>query len=421
MQSEYTILNFKGMRIKMYYLLLVFLFLFAGHANSQNKLEYAGQIPILAWYSIPASETSVERYQEMKDAGITYSLSFFSNIGDVQKALDVADKVGMKLLVSCPELKKEPEKTVKLLMNHPAVAGYHLMDEPNILLFPELATWAKKIQSVDNKHLCYINMFPNFADSSQLGTKDYKEYVQEYIRQLPVQFVSFDYYPVMKDCISKSWYENLELIANESKKSGLPFWAFALTTNYDDDHLTPQTLAAMRLQVYSDLAYGAQGIEYFTYWSATSVNSPSGEDQRGAPISVTGKRSVVYDRVKQMSEEIKNLSGVFPGSKVVSVRHTGIGKIPSGTIRLTSLPKAIKILDTNGAPALVSVLEKGENSFLVVVNKDFLNSINLTVYGDETVKKVLKDGTLVPASAYESSMELDPGDAAIYRFPTDKK
>ncbi len=403
------------------FLLILFLSVFLISAYSQIRLESNGSIPVLAWYSIPSSETSVERYQEMKYAGINYSLSFFSSIGEVKKALDVADKAGVKLVVSCPELKKEPEETVKLLMNHPAVAGYHLVDEPNIHLFPELADWAKKIQSVDNKHFCYVNMFPNFADSSQLGTKSYKEYVQEYLRQIPVQFVSFDYYPVMKDHLSKSWYENLELISAESQKADKPFWAFALTTNYDNDHVTPQTLAAMRLQVYSDLAYGAQGIQYFTYWSATSVNSPSGEDQRGAPISVAGKRSVVYDRVKQMSEEIKNLSGVFLGSKVVSVRHTGLGKIPSGTVRLTSLPKAIKVLETNGAPALVSVLEKGENSFLVVVNKDFLNSMNLTISGDETVRKVLKDGSVVPASSYENSMELDPGDAAIYMFPSQDK
>lgn len=356
-----------------YYLLLLFLFFSFGNANSQERLKFNGEIPILAWYSIPASETTVERYQEMKDAGITHSLSFFSNIDDLQKALDVAAKVGMKMLVTCPELKKEPEKTVKRFMNHPAVAGYHLIDEPNIRLFPELSAWAKKIQSVDDKHFCYVNLFPNFADSTQLGTKSYKEYVQEYIRQIPLQFVSFDYYPVMKDRLSKSWYENLELISAESKNAGLPFWAFALTTNYDNDHVTPQTLAAMRLQVFSNLAYGAQGIQYFTYWSATSVNSPSGEDQRGAPISATGKRSVVYDRVKQMSTEIKSLSGVFLGSKVVSVRHADIGKIPAGTIRLTSLPKAIKVLDSKGAPVIVSVLEKSENSFLVVVNKDFLN------------------------------------------------
>jgi hypothetical protein len=122
---------------------------------------------------------------------------------------------------------------------------------------------------------------------------------------------SFDFYPVLKDHRSKKWFENLEQFSDEAKKAGKPFWAFALTTNYDDGHLTPQTLAALRLQVYSNLAYGAQGIQYFTYWSATSSNVPSIGDQRGAPISASGKRSVVYDRVKLMSREIKDLSGVI--------------------------------------------------------------------------------------------------------------
>jgi hypothetical protein len=94
--------------------------------------------------------------------------------------------------------------------------------------------------------------------------------------------------------------------------------------------------------------------------------------------------------------------------------------IPTGTIRLTSLPDPVKVLDANGAPILVSLLENGDFNYLVVVNKDFLNSINFTFYGDDTVKKVLKDGTLVPARAYESSLELDPGDAAIYQFPKSK-
>jgi len=46
--------------------------------------------------------------------------------------------------------------------------------------------------------------------------------------------------------------------------------------------------------------------------------------------------------------------------------------------------------------------------------------MNLIVAGDETLKKVLKDGTIVSASTYESSIELDPGDAAIYMFSTEK-
>ncbi len=390
--------------------------------KSKNNEEKRGrqtdsEIPIMAWYSIPASETSVERYQEMRDAGINYSVTFFPNLDEVKKALDVAAKTDVKILASCPELKTETESTVKQLMNHPAIAGYHLKDEPGMDLYPELSTWAKKIRSIDNKHFCYVNLFPTFAGSKRLGTESYEEYVQEYINQIPIDFISFDFYPVYKDYVDKRWYKNLEIIAKKAKENEKPFWAFVLTTNYDDDHVTPQTIAAMRLQAFTNLAYGAQGIQYFTYWSATSTKNPSSEDQRGAPLSATGKRSVVYDRVKQMSKEIQNLSGVFKGAEVLSVRHTGLDEIPDGTVRLTELPEQVKVLDTHGSAAIVSVLQKKDTRFLVLVNKDHLKSMPFTYYGDDSVKIILKDGTEVSANLYDSSMELDPGDIAVFMFP----
>jgi hypothetical protein len=401
--------------MRRYFPLIAFLILSFPDIHAQDKA--LAEIPILAWWGIPAQYSSVERYQELRDAGISVNFTPFPNADEVQKALDAAAKAGVKMIVSCPELKTEPEKTVRRFMNHPAVAGYHLLDEPGMAQFAELGAWARRIQAVDGRHFCYVNLFPNIADSDRLGTADYRKYVRECARQIPQQFLSFDYYPVLKDRLSETWYENLEQISDEASKAGKPFWAFALTTNYDNDHLTPQTLAAMRLQVYSDLAYGAQGIQYFTYWSATSTQTPSGEDQRGAPITAAGKRSVVYDRIKQMSAEIKALSGVFLGARVVSVRHTGKGMIPRGTVRLTSLPEAIKVLDTHGTPAVVSLLENGDRYILLVVNKDFQHGMDLSFYGDASVRRVLKDGTTVAANAYEPVMEVDAGDAVIYTFP----
>ena len=92
---------------------------------------------------------------------------------------------------------------------------------------------------MDNKLFCYVNLFPNVVDSSKIGTKNYRHYVSECARQIPLQFLSFDYYPVLKDRLHEGWYENLEQVSGESKKSGKPFWAFALTTNYDDAKTPP--------------------------------------------------------------------------------------------------------------------------------------------------------------------------------------
>jgi len=74
-----------------------------------------------------------------------------------------------------------------------------------------------------------------------------------------------------------------------------------------------------------------------------------------------------------------------------------------------------------GEGAVISVLENGANSFLVVVNRDFKNAMKLIICTDESVKKVLKDGTLISASEYASATEVEPGDLAIYMFPTEKK
>ena len=226
------------------------------------------------------------------------------------------------------------------------------------------------------------------------------------------------------------WYENLEFFAAKYKTEGRPFRAFTLTTSYlaySEDSGQPTlndfyqlyqtyrpekvfvhdipTLGELRLQVYANLAYGAQGIEY---WSFRGF---------GSPLDAQGKRTVVYDRLREVSREIQTLFGLFLGAKVVSVGHTG-ANIPNGTRRFSKLPTPIKLLETVGEGALVSVLENGKDSFLVIVNRDFKNSMKLIIDTDESVNKILKDGTIIRANEYANATEVEPGDVAIYTYPT---
>lgn len=99
-------------------------------AVAQEKLNADKQIPILAWAGIPAGETNVDRFRELKEMGININLSHYSDADAMQKALDLAQQVGIKMVSSCPELKTDVEKTVKRFMDHPSLAGYFLRDEP---------------------------------------------------------------------------------------------------------------------------------------------------------------------------------------------------------------------------------------------------------------------------------------------------
>jgi hypothetical protein len=412
--------NNKNMK-KISYLALA---LFAGislNCFSQEKLKNDGEIPIMTYGGIP--EGTPERYRELKESGIDICWTW-AGIEEAQKSLDIAHKAGVKLMLCSPELKTDTEKAVKSVMNHPALAGYVLADEPSVSEFKQLSEWVKKIQAIDSKHFCYINLLPNYATFHQLGMDDkdlygvpsYREYLEIFVREVPTGFISFDHYPVVEEDgvghLREQWYANLEDVRSVSQKNGIPFWAYTLSVAH---RIYPvPTVGALRLQMYSNLAYGAQALQYFSYTGAGY------EDYHHSPVSFV-KRTEVYDRIKLVNHEIKTLSGVFLNSKVKGVWHTG-KETPSPwlTARMREEnPHAIppvKLLQTSDGGAVVSLLEKGNSHFLVIVNRDHQNPMKLTLITDDTVKKVQKDGTIVPASIYASTMEVDPGDAAIYTW-----
>ncbi|RHJ87805.1 beta-galactosidase [Parabacteroides sp. AM08-6] len=376
-------------------------------AQSRNKKE--NRIPVLAWFSIPAENTDLDRYLELREAGFTHSFSQTKKADEVAKALEMGKKTGIKLIISCQELENAPEATVRRFKGHPALAGYFLRDEPDRTAFDGLSKWARKIESVDNKHFCYLNLLPTYASLEALKTNSYREYVNLFIKEVNLPFVSFDHYPIVGEGIRSDWYENLEIIADESRKAGKPFWAFALATAHDPYPIP--TLAALRLQVYSDLAYGAQGIQYFTYW--TPIGTIWNFHQ--APITETLQRSEVYDRVREMNKEIKNLSFVFHGAKVRSVSHIG-KEIPAGTHRLTSVSAPIREVSADGAGAVVSEMENDGINYLVVVNRDLHHNQKITVKCDNSVSRVLKDGTIVSANRYIPTLDVDAGDVLIFMW-----
>lgn len=395
------------MKNLLFYLLLIVLPIknFAQKQTENNK-----RIPVLAWMGVPAEETNHQRFQELKEAGININFVHYPDIAAVEKALDLAHKNGIKIMAACPELKTEPEKTVKRLMKHPALAGYYLRDEPSRKDFPELGEWARRIQSVDKEHVCYLNLFPTYASKAQLGTETYQEYVETFLKEIPAQFISYDHYPLMKNRVSsKDYYENMEIVAGIAKKAGLPMWAFGLSVAFHD-YAIP-TLAEIRFQIHSILAYGAQTVQYFTYWTPVTTTW----DFHHAPITSDGKRTVIYDRIKQINFEIQQYANVFVDSKVIDVWHTG-EKIPQGTKRIEKLPAPIKVLDTVGDGAVVSLLENENKMYLVIVNRDFKNPMRLTFFADEKVFRVLKDGSAVSTREYSNTTEVDPGDMMVYTW-----
>lgn len=381
------------------------------------------ELPVVAWYSVSGEHTTLENYRDIRNAGFTHNLSFPAGEQDIENSFGYATQTGLKVLLYVDRTwtsEEEVNARVQQYKNHPALFGYYVYDEPSQDKFPEVAQWVRNIRAIDSTHVCYVNLFPNIQNPT------YKEYVNNFINQVPAEMLSFDNYPVLGENDSSTvrwvrpdWYENLEIISAASRQAGMPFWAFALATAHhiqigNEFFLYPvPTLADLRLQVYSNLAYGAQGIQYFTYFTPTG----EGGTFHDGPFFQGGKTATYYT-VKEMNAEIKALSGVFLHSRVKNVYHTGL-PVPKGTKKLwwCNLPSAIKTLTTSGEGAVVSFLEKGQKDYMVVVNRNLMNSmrLNLTVNNKSKVRRVFKDGIVSGESlSGYNSFDIDKGDAAIF-------
>jgi hypothetical protein len=387
------------------------------------------QIPILGWYGIPSGSGTRALYQEMRLAGFTHNFptetgeSFIE--GKVLEELNLAYSVGMKTLIYA-DMMNHPASFVKMLKEHPANGGYIVRDEPSNREFSELAATVAKIQALDNEHPCYINLFSYGGAGETYGIdspdKFLDHYLRPFIRDVPVPMISFDDYPIRyengKRTIraggrtpdggpgSYGWYGALELFAEETRQAGKPLWAFALATEHGPFPLP--TIDDLRLQVYSNLAYGAQCIQYFTYWT------PPNELFITAPIDRNGQKTGTYDVVQAMNKEIIALSPVFLNAQVAWTAHTGeIPDVLCSELKKAQLPEVIQSLDiTGGKGALVSLLEKGKDRFLVIVNHDINSDIQVQVVGLTALRRVRKDGAIVIPD--NRTWTVTPGDALIY-------
>jgi hypothetical protein len=383
------------------------------------------EFPILAWFSLLGDEVTKDRYVEMREAGFNISFSHFRTAEQVEKALNESNGTGVKILMTCKELEKEPEKTVARFKDHPNLIGYFLRDEPTCKEFDELAAWAERIKKVDSSKLLYLNLFPNYASLGHLGVKTYLDYVKRFIKEVKLGLVSFDHYPICFKGVRPEFYANLEDIAKAAKAAGEPFWAFALSTAHDP-YPVP-TDAHIRFQIFSNLAYGAQGLQYFTY--TTPVGSRW--NFHNAPIDENGKKTEVYDVIAKVNKEVHALTDVFLGAEVLNVRHTG-DMIPEGTKALYDggknvLPSEFGRLESEGDGLVVSHFKNGQHEYLMLVNKSIEKEQNVRFCGlgedlpkafqkGSAVKRVMPNGSRVPASDYESSLAIAPGDILLLQL-----
>jgi hypothetical protein len=429
---------------------LVSLFFF--NCNSSNDDTYPGfveeedkpanvrlgdqsgvKIPIIAWGGI-RQNSSVSMYKDMADAGFTinysYDLRATPRTDDIPRlftALDRANEANIQQMVGASWLDFLDEKNRDRLINHPALAGYFFHDEPTTYEWLDsLSRWVERVQQIDNEHFSYINLAgcdcrganwaPELIGCTDVEPSPCANFVRTFADNINTPMISVDRYTVNIDPSTKErvlmpgWYYTLELMSREARRTGKDLWSFALSTEHSVSTITYPipTVNDLRLQMYSNLAYGAQVLQYYTY----IVYSTSGNYGQ-APLDANGNKTSTWYLIQEMNQEFQALAPVFLNAKVNWTAHTG--EIPDGCIELepSMLPPVFKSLEiTEGNGALVSFLEKGEDNFLAVVNHDIVGNIKVKATGNGNLYRLNREA--IPQELGKQARVLTPGDICIF-------
>lgn len=389
------------------YSFLIILMIFMGAL----PLSADNDFPIVAYYGIPHAHASESRYKEFKDAGFNISIDYYSNADDALKCLNYADKHGIKLIlagnyVNSPNV----NDFVNKVRNHNALYGYSLKDEPKYREYNNIVLAKNAIRTADKgKHPFYLNLFPNYGNwmLEHIGVKEYKDYVNRYAK-LDIPQISFDFYPFLKKGERKEWYMTLMDVRNISAQVKKPFWGFILITPHSV-YKQPK-YEEIRIQAFVNLAFGAQGLQYFTYWTPSQYDD---NDFHDAPIGSNGKRTKNYNLVKRLNSEIKLYTKYFQGAIFNNIGC--LGDIPKGMNRYRNKDVnygSIKL--ENGKSIIVSAFTKDKYDYLVIVNRDTNNSATVSLQNKpNNLVSVSKTGVIRRA---KNSYTINKGDILLLRL-----
>lgn len=345
--------------------------------------NHAPAFIISYWCGPPRSETTVERYREIRDCGFNVAFPAIDQLwtppspesdAHNQRYLEACREAGLAALVwdggipkgdgwprptdaEIPAIHRALDDLIAKYAGHPACLGYVLADEMGVGQHPRLAVVTKYLRQRDPRHLPYYNLLPNYAFKTNA---EYEAMVKDYVDTVDPALFSWDHYRQMFGDGDESFYwHNLEIVRRACLARRVPYNQIIVCLK----HMGYRECSAadLRWQVYTSLAYGSRGIQYFTYWYVKELAWAE------APALITkgGTRDVKWDHVRTINTRIARLGPTL--ARLTSTGAFCTAPVPPGGRRLRG---GGAVRQAEGGPLLIGGFQDPEGrEYVMVVNR----------------------------------------------------
>lgn len=373
----------------------------------------------LGYYSFKPWNASLENFRKLADAGLTM-VTIETDEEQWQEQIARAGQAGLRVLAiligraesyyNHPDTDTRLSEAVNWLKYRPEVVAYHVFDEPGVQHAPMLKMIKDRVEELDPTRPVYINFGPE-ASTEWMGVPTYYEYVNLLVDYLELKQISYDQYPIFPGRIQENWHKCLGIIADAAKRRGIDFWAFAASCWINKEAPTqlrerPNTYNLL-LQIYTNLAYGAQTIQYFT------IQDYGGTDF--APIMRDGTWTEAYDYLKEANLQMQKRAFVFTGCNVTKIRRAGDSATIGDMISVLDYPAQIKNITVPWS-ATVSFIENNGNEYIAVVNDYWSAEQPLSIELAESVYSIEPDGCFTICQSGVNNFTIPKGGMMVFKY-----
>jgi len=389
---------------------------------------------IMAYSGPPPGEVTLERYQEIADAGIEYLVPGNGTFDEETnlKAMELGEQTGIKIVpvdIRLFPFELKPDMVIDTAVireivnsykDQPAFASYVVKDEPSGDLFQALSDICDIFRAEDPEHVPLINLLPSYGSPTQLGFDDYRTHIVTYIETVNPELLSYDYYALRNEGITwyDGWFSDLAIVREETRKVDIPYIVFIQSEGIGEGLRVPNR-AEILWQVNTGLAYGARGFGWFTYWTplpdqgfqqAEGAEAPIVESHYNAMIDIDGNRTEIYEYVREANLYLKKAGRGLLDWDNTDVARWEAGKLIEGTSPIVS-PEG------ENANIVIGIFRK-DNSIRIVISNTSCeepSAFSLNVSADWNIDDVFTSIDATPASDGGSLTEwtLEPGGSVV--------
>ena len=314
---------------------------------------------------------TVEEWTKFKDCGFTVAVpGGGSTIESITRDLDMASKVGMKVLVrdrtsysiesiinkaytkgydykqTRAELSEREESLkaqIDIFKEYDSFIGITAIDEPSTEYYEIIAACQDWFYLNYPDYLFYVNLLPVYATPTQLYGKtgpgnSYTDYVSLFAKTVNPYCLSYDHYSFLSDYdgspyIKEDFLYNLNEFAIQAKKAKVPVYLYIQTMGFFSN-LPITTYEEFAWQVYTSLAFGAQGIFCFQYW--TQLQAEYHNNVRHGIVERDGTINEIYYEVQKVFNNLKDIENIYLSYTWDGVKTFEGGRIINDSFQLVS-------------------------------------------------------------------------------------